>query len=159
MNQQADMWGTYTIEQNEAHILKLAEAIQRRRLERVGKISDPRMAGDFVKAHCANLEHEIFGCLFLDTRHEILAIVDLFRGTVDGASVYPREVAKEALKHNAAACIFFHNHPSGNPTPSGADNLITKQLKDALALFEIRVLDHLIAGGTQVTSMAAQGLM
>lgn len=85
--------------------------------------------------------------------------MDLFRGTVDGASVYPREVAKEALKHNAAACIFFHNHPSGNPTASSADRVITGQLKDALALLEIRVLDHLIAAGTQVTSMAAQGLM
>lgn len=158
MNQQ-DMWGTYTIEQNEAHILRLAEAIQRKRLERVGAITDPQAAGDFVKAHCAPLEHEIFGVLFLDTRHQILAIVDMFRGTVDGASVHPREVAKEALKHNAAACIFFHNHPSGNPTPSQADKLITQQLQEALGLFEIRVLDHLIAGGTQVTSMAAQGLM
>ena len=158
MNQQ-DMWGTYTIEQNEAHILRLAEAIQRKRLERVGQITDPRAAGGYVKAHCAGLEHEIFGCLFLDTRHAILAIVDLFRGTIDGSSVHPREVATEALKHNAAACIFFHNHPSGNPTPSGADKLITSHLKDALALFEIRVLDHLIAGGTEVTSMAAQGLM
>jgi DNA repair protein RadC len=95
----------------------------------------------------------------LDSRHRLIAHLQLFRGTIDGSSVHPREVVKEALKHNAAAVIFAHNHPSGMAVPSHADELITQRLKDALALIDVRVLDHLIIGSEGLTSFAERGLL
>ena len=97
--------------------------------------------------------------LFLDTQHRLIAFEELFRGTLDSASVYPREVAKEALRHNAGAVILAHNHPSGIAEPSHADRRITDRLKEALGLFEIRVLDHLVVGSPEVVSFAEQGLI
>lgn len=141
----------------EEQILEAAEAILRRRLERQGRISEPNEATRYLRAHCAHLEHEIFGAVFLDTRHNILAIEDLFQGTVDGAEVHPREVAKRALMHNAAALIVFHNHPSGNPEPSAADRAVTARLKQALALIDVRLLDHFVLAGEGATSLAARG--
>lgn len=137
-------------------ILAQAEAILRRRLERLGAITDPSQAGDFFRMRLAGLDHEQFHVLFLDTRHRIIAIEALARGTVDGAEVHPREVVKAALTHNAAAVILAHNHPSGNPEPSAADRAITARLKQALALVDIRVLDHIVVGETCV-SLAARG--
>jgi DNA repair protein RadC len=107
----------------------------------------------------STLDHEVFAALFLDNRHRLIEYVELFRGTVDGASGYPREVVKEALRHNTAAVILAHNHPSGVAEPSQADQLITRRLKDALALVEIRVLDHLIIAGDEVVSFAEMGLV
>ena len=101
----------------------------------------------------------MFACLFLDTRHHVIACEELFRGTVDGASVHAREVVKRTLAHNAAAVILAHNHPSGIAEPSEADRSITLKLAKALALVEVRVLDHLIVGGTTVVSMAERGLV
>ena len=103
-------------------------------------------------------EHEVFYALWLDSKHQVLKAQELFRGTVDGASVYPREVIKEGLSCNAAAVIFAHNHPSGVTEPSQADIQITKRLKEALALVDIRLLDHLVVGA-DVTSMAERGLL
>ncbi len=102
---------------------------------------------------------EIFCCLFLDTRHRVLAFEELFRGTLDGAAVYPREVVKKALAHNAAAVILAHNHPSGVAEPSRADEALTQRLKDALALVDIQVLDHLVVGDGDITSFAERGLL
>ncbi len=113
---------------------------------------------DYMKLKLADYEHEVFACLFMDQRHHVIAFDELFRGTIDGASVYPREVVKEALNHNAAAVIFAHNHPSGNAEPSQADQQITKRLKDALALIDVRVLDHLVVGH-DVVSFAERGLL
>ena len=107
----------------------------------------------------ANYEHEVFVCMFLDNQHHILACEELFQGTIDSASVYPREVVKRALQLNAAAVIFVHNHPSGIPTPSQADKLITDKLEKALGLLDIRVLDHFIIGGAEQYSFADHGLI
>ncbi len=103
--------------------------------------------------------HEVFGCLFLDNRHRVIAFEELFRGTLDGASVHPREVVKRALTHNAAALIFAHNHPSGVSEPSRADEQITLRLKEALALVDIRVLDHFIIGDGRAVSLAERGVL
>ena len=111
---------------------------------------------------CATLEelgHEVFCCLFLDNRHRVLRFDELFRGTIDGTSVYPREVVKEALAVNAAAVILAHNHPSGVAEPSQADERITKRLKSALELVDIRLLDHLIIGDGCATSLASRGML
>ena len=119
-------------------------------------IRSPMDTEDFLKARLAGLEHESFCIIYLDNRHRVIDFDELFRGTVDGTSVYPREVVKESLARNAAAIILAHNHPSGVAEPSQADERITKRLKAALELVDIRVLDHLIVGET-VTSMAARG--
>ena len=103
--------------------------------------------------------HEVFACLFLDNRHRLMAFEELFRGTIDGASVHPREVVRRALAHNAAALILAHNHPSGIAEPSAADTRITERLRQALSLIDVRVLDHLIVGDAEVTSLAERGLI
>jgi DNA repair protein RadC len=104
-------------------------------------------------------DHEVFGVLHLDNRHRLIAVEKLFRGTIASASVHPREVAKAALMQNAPAVVLFHNHPSGFTEPSAADELITRRLKEALALIDVRVLDHLIVAGTDITSFAERGLL
>ena len=111
----------------------------------------------FFRARLADLPHEVFSCLFLDTRHRLIRYEELFRGTVDGAAVYPREVLKRALHHNAAAVIFGHNHPSGVSEPSEADRGITLKLGRALALVDIRLLDHLVVTRDGHVSLAERG--
>ena len=121
-------------------------------------MTSPQASKDFVKLQLATYEHEVFACLFMDNKHRVITFEKLFRGTIDGASVYPREVVKACLSHNAAAVILAHNHPSGVSEPSQADEKITKRLKDALALIDVRVLDHLIVG-EEVVSFAERGLL
>lgn len=115
-------------------------------------------AKDQIQVLLAPHEHELFMAIWLNNRHQVIHHEIMFRGTIDAAAVYPREVVKAALKHNAAAVIFAHNHPSGETEPSQADIAITRRLKDALALIDIRVLDHMIAG-KNVSSMAELGLV
>ena len=122
-------------------------------------LTSPRDSAAFLKAQLAHRPYEVFACLFLDNRHRVLAFEELFRGTLDGASVHPREVVRASLKHNAAAVILAHNHPSGVAEPSAADRNITLQLRDALQLVGVRVLDHLVVGAGEPTSMAARGLL
>jgi DNA repair protein RadC len=122
-------------------------------------LSDPRATCEFMRMQLRDLPHEVFCCLYLDNRHRVIAFKELFRGTIDGASVHPREVVKEALSRNASAVILAHNHPSGVPEPSQADELITRRLKEALGLVEIRVLDHLIIADGVCESMAARGML
>jgi DNA repair protein RadC len=122
-------------------------------------IRSPADTEAFLKAQLRDLHHELFCCLFLDNRHRVLAFDALFRGTIDGTSVYPREVVKEALAINAAAVILAHNHPSGVAEPSQADERITRRLKSALDLVDIRLLDHLIIGHGPATSLASRGLL
>jgi len=112
-----------------------------------------------VMAKLRDLPHELFCCLFLDNRHRVLRFEPLFRGTIDGTSVYPREVVKQALAVNAAAVILAHNHPSGVAEPSQADERITRRLKAALELVDIRLLDHLVIGDCHCTSLASRGLL
>lgn len=120
-------------------------------------LSDPTATRRYLQARLSRQTHEIFAAVFLDTRNHVLSYKELFHGTLDGASVYPREVVKAALKHNAAAVIFAHNHPSGVAEPSRADRDITRRLIDALALVDIRVLDHLVIGHGEATSFAERG--
>ncbi|MDH4124116.1 MAG: DNA repair protein RadC [Gammaproteobacteria bacterium] len=122
-------------------------------------IQSPADTEAFLHAKIRHLGHEMFCCLYLDNRHRVLRFDELFRGTIDGTSVYPREVVKEALAINAAAVIFAHNHPSGVAEPSQADERITRRLKSALELVDIRLLDHLIIGSTETTSLASRGLL
>jgi len=122
-------------------------------------IRSPADTEIFLKARMQHLDHELFCCLYLDNRHRVLRFDELFRGTIDGTSVYPREVVKEALSVNAAAVILAHNHPSGVAEPSQADERITKRIKSALELVDIRLLDHLIVGEGAATSLASRGLL
>jgi DNA repair protein RadC len=120
-------------------------------------LADPRDARAFLSAQLRDLDHEVFAALFLDAQHRVLAWSVLAHGTLTGASVHPREVVKSALKHNAAALIFAHNHPSGIAEPSTADRLLTQRLKEALALVDIRVLDHFVVGEGAPVSFAERG--
>ena len=122
-------------------------------------IRSPTDTEAFLNARMRHLGHELFCCLFLDNRHRVLRFDEMFRGTIDGTSVYPREVVKEALAVNAAAVILAHNHPSGVAEPSQADERITRRLKAALELVDIRLLDHLIIGDGRATSLASRGML
>ncbi|WP_462320211.1 RadC family protein [Halochromatium sp.] len=122
-------------------------------------LTSPNATRDYLKLRLRGLSHEVFACLFLDNRHRVIEYQELFRGTIDGASVHPREVVKEAIRWNAAAVIFAHNHPSGVAEPSQADLRITKRLQDALDLIDVRVLDHIIVGEDEGTSFAERGLI
>jgi len=126
-------------------------------LERGKPLTDPAATRKYLQARFRDLPHEVFACLYLDNRNRVIAFEDLFRGTIDGASVHPREVVRAALKHNAAALIFAHNHPSGVAEPSDADRRLTRRLADALALVDIRVLDHFVVGDGEVVSFAERG--
>jgi len=120
-------------------------------------VSSPDDMKNFCRLKLAGLEHEVFGVLFLDNRHRLINYVEMFRGTIDQSNVYPREVAKEALKQNAAAVIFTHNHPSGVTEPSMSDRRITTKLREALALFDIRTLDHIVVGQGEPYSFVERG--
>lgn len=126
-------------------------------LARGEAVADPAQAGQYFARKLRALPQEVFACLFLDTRHRLIAYEELFRGTLDGAEVHPREVARRCLTHQAAAVIFGHNHPSGSREASAADRAVTARLKQALALIEVRVLDHFIVGDGPPTSMAQHG--
>ncbi|HNR91478.1 MAG TPA: DNA repair protein RadC [Dokdonella sp.] len=143
--------------------LQAALEIGRRYLDaelRVGEgLTDPSTSARFLKAQLGAYPYEVFACLFLDNRHRVLAFEELFRGSIDGASVHPREVVRHCLRHNAAAVIFAHNHPSGVTEPSSADRAITLRLREALALVDVRVLDHFVVGAGTPTSLAQRGMI
>jgi DNA repair protein RadC len=122
-------------------------------------LTSPEATRQYLKSRLRGYPHEVFACLFLDNRHRVIQYKEIFRGTIDGASVHPREVAREALHWNAAAVIFAHNHPSGVAEPSQADLHITQRLKETLELVEVRVLDHIIIGEGDGTSFAERGLL
>ena len=143
----------------EQRLLERARQILLRRIRQGTCLSNPTEVKDYLRLQVGHLEHEVFGCLFLDNQHAVIAAEDLFRGTIDGASVYPREVVKRALALNAAAVILYHNHPSGVSEPSQSDQRLTQRLKAALGTVDIRVLDHLIVAGAQVVSMAERGVL
>lgn len=144
-------------------LLQAALELSRRHLyatlQRGDALTSPDATRHFLSARLRDLRREVFAVLFLDNRHRVLAFEILFYGTIDGASVHPREVVRRALEQNAAAVILAHNHPSGVAEPSRADEQITLRLRDALALVEIRVLDHLIVGDGQITSLAERGVL
>ena len=139
-------------------VLEMAKRHLLEQLSRGDVLSSPQATRQFLMAQLADYPHEVFACLFLDNRNRVISFEKMFYGTIDGATVYPREVVKLALKKNAAAIIFAHNHPSGVAEPSQADEQITKRLKEALALVDIRVLDHFVVGD-EVVSFAERGLL
>ncbi len=126
-------------------------------LKRGDALGNPDDTRRFLQARLRHYPYEVFACLFLDNRHRVIEFQELFRGTIDGASVYPREVVRQALTVNAAAVIFAHNHPSGVAEPSNADYQLTRRLREALGLVDIRVLDHLVIGDGQTVSLAERG--
>lgn len=140
-------------------IMELAQRQLREKLERQQALENPEDTARYLQMRLQDYPFEVFACLLLDNRHRVIAFKELFRGTIDGASVYPREVVREALNSNAAAVIFTHNHPSGIAEPSRADETITRRLKDALSLIDVRVLDHVIVGSGETLSFAARGLL
>lgn len=126
-------------------------------LSRGNAFTDCQTTSHYLKQRLRGYSHEVFACLYLDNQHRMIQFEELFRGTIDGASVYPREVVKQALQHNAAAVILAHNHPSGVAEPSKEDIQITRRIQSALQLVDIRVLDHIIVGDGETTSLAQQG--
>ena len=140
-------------------VLEMSRRHLAERLRRDSALESPQAVRDYLKSLLRHEPHEVFGCLFLDSKHRMLAFEVLFRGSIDSASVYPRQVVKRALAHNAAAVIFCHNHPSGISEPSQADRTLTKRLIQALDLIEVRVLDHFIIGDGQPLSMVEHGWM
>ena len=139
--------------------LELTRRQLRERLGHSQAITNPADTEHYLIARLRDYPYEVFACLFLDTRHRIITYEELFRGTIDGASVHPREVVKQALGHNAAAVILAHNHPSGIAEPSQADELITRRLRSGLGLVDIQILDHLVVGDTGCVSFAERGLL
>ena len=123
------------------------------------ELPSPNRTREFLRVLLGDRKAEVFGCLYLDNRHRVIETAELFQGTIDGAAVYPRVVVQQALTLNAAAVMFFHNHPSGVAEPSHADEAITLRLKDALALVDIRVLDHFIVTAGESLSFAERGLL
>jgi len=152
-----DSSGVYHVA-DECDVICEATEIYDRYFTKGSVISKPEDSEEYLKLKLAKYEYEVFVCLFLTNQHQVIACDEMFRGTIDAASVYPREVVRAAMQHNAAAVIFSHNHPSGLAEPSQADKTITQKLKSALDLVDVRVLDHIIVGkGTY--SFAKHGLL
>ncbi|PZP20545.1 RadC family protein [Pseudomonas kuykendallii] len=153
--------GTYLVESpvTETDILLMARQLATRRLRRGRALTSPKEVFSHLQALLADYEHEVFALLMLDSRHRVIAFQEVFRGTLDGASVYPREIVKVALEHNAAAMVLVHNHPSGDPEPSQADRNLTNKLQEALNLVGVRTLDHIVVGHEGCVSMAEQGYL
>jgi len=144
---------------NPEEVLQQARRVLSCRVRRGAVLSSPSVVRDYLSLQIGELEHEVFCVLFLDAHNRMIAMREMFRGTVTQTSVYPREVVKESLVLNAAAVILAHNHPSGHPEPSRADEFLTQTLKTSLALVDVRVLDHLVVGGSEVVSFAERGLL
>ncbi|MCG8053938.1 MAG: DNA repair protein RadC [Candidatus Thiodiazotropha taylori] len=140
-------------------LIRLALSVLANRYQKGQPLTSPATMREYFQVRYGELEHEVFSMVMLDNRHRLIDVEEMFRGTIDGASVYPREVVKAALKRNAAAVAFIHNHPSGSTEPSDADKRITERLKDALALIDVRVLDHLIVTHESTVSFAERGLL
>jgi DNA repair protein RadC len=142
-----------------AAVMEVARRCLGEELRSTSALTSPGAVRDYLRLAIAGREHEVFVCLWLDAQHRMISCDELFRGTLTQTSVYPREIVKAGLKANAAAVIFAHNHPSGVAQPSQADELLTRNLKEALALVEIKVLDHFVVAGNQALSFAERGLL
>ena len=140
-------------------LLALALRVLAERHQPGQALSSPEETRAYLRLRLAERKNEVFGCLMLDNRHRILEVAELFQGTIDGASVHPRVVVQKALTINAAAIVFYHNHPAGVSEPSHADEVITRRLKEALALIDVRVLDHFVVAAGESVSFAERGLI
>ena len=143
----------------EQAIVDQALEILRGRHQHGALLTNPESTKDFLRLKLSDEKHEVFGCIFLTNRHTVIEVENLFTGTIDGASVYPRIIVQKALTHNAAALLAYHNHPSGCADPSQADIRITERIRDALALVDIRLLDHLVVSAEECVSFADRGLL
>ena len=143
----------------EADILRMAQQLAMSRLSKGRTLTEPKQVFSHLQTLLQYHEHEVFALLLLDNKHRVIGFRELFRGTLDGASVYPREVVKVALEHNAAAVIMVHNHPSGDPEPSQADRTLTTTLKNALNMVGTRLLDHVVVGYEGCVSLAERGYL
>lgn len=144
---------------SELEVLEWAQAILEERFKRSNYLTNPSLVKDYLKAQLATEEREVFALILLDSQHGVIGFEKLFYGTIDSASVYPREVVKAALSANAAAVVMAHNHPSGHAEPSQADIALTKRLQNALNTVDVRLLDHLVIGGTDAVSFAERALL
>lgn len=142
-----------------AAVMEVARRCLKEDLRSASALTSPGAVRDYLRLAISGREHEVFVCLWLDAQHRVIASEELFRGTLTQTSVYPREIVKAGLKANAAAVIFAHNHPSGVAQPSQADELLTRNLKEALSLVDIKVLDHFVVAGHQTLSFAERGLL
>lgn len=151
--------GYYRVEQpiSADAIIQMAHFLAKQQLSPGQTLDSPEKTYTYLQTLLQQLEHEVFGVLWLDQQHRLIVYQELFQGTINQAQVYPREVVKHALKHNAAAVILVHNHPSGNPRPSESDKAITQQIKQALQLIEVRLLDHVVVGREGFVSLAQLG--
>ncbi|PYC29610.1 DNA repair protein RadC [Aquipseudomonas alcaligenes] len=156
-----ELAGTYVAESpiSEVDILVMARQLAQLRLRRGRALTSPKDVFCHLQVLLASYEHEVFALLLLDSRHRVITFQEIFRGTLDGASVYPREIAKIALQYNAAAAVLVHNHPSGDPEPSQADHNLTLKLREVLGLIGVRTLDHIVVGSEGCTSLAERGLL
>jgi DNA repair protein RadC len=161
MKAQSETRSTYKVapEPNDDDVIAAALAILRLRVTAVQLLGSPQDVRDYLAVSMGDLEHEEFGCLWLDAQNRLIFDQRIFRGTLTQTSVYPREIVKDALNLNAAGVIFYHNHPSGVAEPSRADEALTTQLKTALALVDVKVLDHIIAAGGKSISLAERGVL
>ena len=154
--------GMYIMESRhvtEDDILTMAKQLSRKRLSKGRLVANSQDVKDHLQTLLQDYQYEVFAVLLLDTRHRVIGFYELFRGTIDTATVYPREVAKLALEHNAAAIIMTHNHPSGDPTPSVSDINLTKHLQKALDLIKVNILDHIVVSASGSVSLAEKGEM
>lgn len=151
-------WGVASYTRLQAAV-ELGKRLLREEARRAGPIDSPQKVRSYLCMALAKLGHEVFTVLFLDAQHRLIACEEMFRGTLTQTSVYPREVVKQALRHNCAAVILAHNHPSGVAEPSRADESLTRALQSALALIDVRVLDHIVVAGCGSVSFAERGLL
>jgi len=150
--------GTSTLASNQ-EILIAARAVLAHRVRRGALLQSPQKVGEYLTMRLGHLDYECFGLILLDGRHRVIDSVEMFRGTIDGASVYPREVVKLVLERQAAAVVAYHNHPSGVKEQSQADELITRKLKESLSAIDVRLIDHLVLAASNVLSFAEHGLL
>lgn len=153
-----DVLGQYHLAEDDA-VIDAAKAALATRFRRGAQLNSPAEVKDYLRVQLVALEYEVFFVVFLDAQHRILATEEMFRGTLNQTSVYPREVVRRALLLNAGAVIFSHNHPSGCAEPSRADEYLTQTLKSALHLVDVRVLDHIVVGSSNLVSFAERGLL
>lgn len=149
--------GRYTPADQEQIISAAYRVLVSKWLPKGAKLTCPTRVREYLTMHLSEKEHEVFCVLFLDSQHRAISFDEMFQGTINSASVYPREVVKRALQHNAGAVILAHNHPSGDPEPSDADRRITDRLKEALGLIDVQVLDHFVIGQEPAISFAERG--
>lgn len=148
-----------TLTKYQTDTLRRAQKILANQIRESSVLSSPEKVRELLRTHLATRECEVFTVLFLDNRHRLIAIDDMFTGTIDSSAVYPREIVKAALNYNAAALMFAHNHPSQIANPSDTDIRLTHKLVEAASLVDIRVLDHFIVGNPDITSLAERGLL